>query len=230
MRFFIPMSSCRSSIMDFILNEAVEEDASYKLVFSDEESTSDGEFINDDDQEMYDEFINDSNIEEEQEGESFYRNLNNREEYMKFSKQTRNSIKVANEEEPDYFGEDDMLELFDPEDREQVDFDLFDSSSDKSKRFKESLLRFSNHIENQFFYAVIYGLMHLKLNGVDVKLENVRETLGEKLFLNLKEIEKLAMLDHSLFGFFNRCQKINDILCEHGHFLRFYERRNKFRY
>ena len=216
--------------MDFILNEAVEEDASYKLVFSDEESTSDGEFINDDDQEMYDEFINDSIIEEEQEGESFYRNLNNREEYMKFSKQTRNSIKVANEEEPDYFGEDDMLELFDPEDREQVDFDLFDSSSDKSKRCKESLLRFSNDIENQFFYAVIYGLMHLKLTGVDVKLENVRETLGEKLFLNLKEIEKLAMLDHSLFGFFNRCQKINDILCEHGHFLRFYERRNKFRY
>ena len=45
--------------MDFILNEAVEEDASHKLVFSDEESTSDGEFINDDDQEMYDEFIND---------------------------------------------------------------------------------------------------------------------------------------------------------------------------
>ena len=45
--------------MDFILNEAVEEDASYKLVFSDEESASDGEFINDDDQEMYDEFIND---------------------------------------------------------------------------------------------------------------------------------------------------------------------------
>ena len=224
------MSSCRSSIMDFILNEAVEEDASYKLVFSDEESASDGEFINDDDQEMYDEFINDSIIEEEQEGESFYRNLNNREEYVKFSKQTRNSIEVANEEEPGYFGEDDMPELFDPEDREQVDFDLFDSSSDKSKRCKESLLRFSNDIENQFFYAVIYGLMHLKLTGVDVKLENVRETLGEKLFLNLKEIEKLAMLDHSLFGFFNRCQKINDILCEHGHFLRFYERRNKFRY
>ena len=204
------MSSCRSSIMDFILNEAVEEEKDYKLAFSDEQSSSDEEFFNDD-EERYDEstiadveFIDDSITEKEQEDESFYRNLNNREEYVNFSKQIRNPIEVVNEEEPDYFGEDDMPELFDPEDREQVDFDLFDSFSDRSMKFRESLLRFSNDIENQFFYAVIYGLMHLKLKGMDVKLENARETLGEKLFLRLKEIEKLAMLDHSLFVFFNR--------------------------
>ena len=47
-RFFITVSSCRSSIMDFIWNEAVEEENNYKLVFSDEESSSDGEFFNDD--------------------------------------------------------------------------------------------------------------------------------------------------------------------------------------
>ena len=204
------MLSCRSSIMEFILNEAVKEENDYKLVFSDEESSSDGEFFNDD-KEMYDEstvndeeFIDDSIIEDEQEDQSFYKNLNNREENVNFSKQTRNPIEVVHEEEPDYFGEEDMSELFDPEDREQVDFDLFDSFSDRSMKFRESLLRFSNDIENQFFYAVIYGLMHLKLKGMDVKLENARETLGEKLFLRLKEIEKLAMLDHSLFVFFNR--------------------------
>ena len=176
------------------------------------------------------EFIDDSITEEEQGDESFCRNLNNRDEYVNFYKQTRNPIEVINEEEPDYFGEDDMPELFDPEDRDQVDFDLFDSSSDRLIKFRESLLRFSNDIENQFFYAVIYGLMHLKLKRMDVKLENARETLGEKLFLRLKETEKLTMLDHSLFGFFNRCQKINDVLSDHGYFLRFYERRNKFRY
>ena len=37
-------------------------------------------------------------------------------------------------------------------------------------------------------------------------------------------------MDHSLFGFFERCQKINEVLAENGYFLRFYERRNKFRY
>ena len=34
--------------MDFIWNEAVEEENNYNLVFSDEESSSDGEFFNDD--------------------------------------------------------------------------------------------------------------------------------------------------------------------------------------
>ena len=38
------------------------------------------------------------------------------------------------------------------------------------------------------------------------------------------------MLDHSIFGYFDQCHLINEILSEHGFFLRFYERRNKFRY
>ena len=86
------------------------------------------------------------------------------------------------------------------------------------------------HVENNFFYAVIYRLSHIKLHGIDVKLENTKETLGESLFFSLKKIETLTKLDHSLFGFFERCQKINEVLAEHGYFLRFYERRNKFRY
>ena len=38
------------------------------------------------------------------------------------------------------------------------------------------------------------------------------------------------MLDHSLFGFFERCQEINGILSQENSFLRFYEHRNKFRF
>ena len=53
--------------------------------------------------------------------------------------------------------------------------------------------------------------MHIKLKGIDVKLENVKETLGDKLFFSLKEIETLTRLYHSLFGFFERCQKMNEI-------------------
>ena len=85
-------------------------------------------------------------------------------------------------------------------------------------------------VENKFFYAVIYGLSHIKLHGIEVKLENSKETLGESLFFTLKKIETLTKLDHSLFGFFERCLEINEVLAEHGYFLRFYERRNKFRY
>ena len=90
-------------------------------------------------------------------------------------------------------------------------------------------MNFSN-VENKFFYAVIYGIMHIKLKGIDVKLEKVKETLGDKLFFSLKEIETLTRLDHFLFVFFERCQKMNEILSEHSYFLRFYERQNKFRF
>ena len=72
--------------------------------------------------------------------------------------------------------------------------------------------------------------MHYKLKGQNVLLENARETLGEEFFMKLKKIDKSTMLDLSVVGFFDRCQLINNILCEYGYFLRFYDRRNKFRY
>ena len=84
-------------------------------------------------------------------------------------------------------------------------------------------------VENEFFYAVIYGILHKKLNGMNVRLENVKETLGDKLFFDLKEIEQSIKRDHPVFNFFDRCQNINEVLLNNGYFLRFYERRNKFR-
>ena len=37
------------------------------------------------------------------------------------------------------------------------------------------------------------------------------------------------MLNHSIFGYFDQCQLINETLSEYGLFFRFYERRDKFR-
>ena len=85
-------------------------------------------------------------------------------------------------------------------------------------------------VENNFFYAVIYGIMHKKLNGMNVALDNVKKTLGEKLFFDLKEIEQSVKSDHSVFVFFDKCQITNEVLSNYSYFLRFYERRNKFRY
>ena len=191
--------------MDFILNESVQEEDEFLLSFSD---NSDGDLSDEEENTTNDEeFIDDSIIEEDdQQDASFYRNLYNRDEYMKFSDQTKNPIEVVSKEHTDNFGDDNQPELYDPEDREQVDFDLFDSDTSKSRNFKESVLNFSN-VENKSFYAVIYGIMHMKLKGIDVKLENVKETLGDKLFFSLKEIQTLTRLDHSPFGFFERCQK-----------------------
>ena len=122
-----------------------------------------------------------------------------------------------------------MPELFDPEEREDVTFDSFESDHDKATKFKQSLACFLD-VENHFFYAVIYGILFDKLKGQDVKLEKARQTLGEKFFIKLMQIEPTVMLDHSIFGYFERCRLVNDILSEHNYFLRFYERRNKLRY
>ena len=61
-------------------------------------------------------------------------------------------------------------------------------------------------------------------------LEKAEETLGSKFFIELKLIEKSVMLDHSVSGLFNQSMVANKILSEFGFFLRFYERRNKFRF
>ena len=41
---------------------------------------------------------------------------------------------------------------------------------------------------------------------------------GGHLFVNLKKIEKRTMLDHSIFGYLDQCQLINETLSEHGFF------------
>ena len=148
--------------MDFILDEAIEEDDDFKLVFpgdSEEEFSEEEQELN---------FIDGDEGEEQQEA-SCYRSVDNNER-VKFSNQTRNPDKVVNELKGEYYGEDDMPELFDPENREDVEFDSFGNYLDNSQIFKNSLLRFDN-VDNQFFYAVIYGLLHFKLNGQNVQLE-----------------------------------------------------------
>ena len=207
--------------MDFILNEGIEEDDEFKLVFSDnsEEEFSEEQELN---------FIDDDEG-EEQEDASFYRSVDNN-ECVIFSNETKNPDDVVKESEDEYYGEDDMPELFDPENREDIEFDSFDNYSDKSQIFKNnSLLRFAD-VDNQFFYAVLYGIMHCKLSGRSVELQFAERVLGTEFFFELKKIEKSTMLDHSSFGFVDQCQVINEVFSKYGFFLRFYERRNNCQY
>ena len=150
--------------MNFILNQAVEEqEDDFKLIFSDdsegeyseEEEQSDSYMENNED-EM---FVCDSSSDEDGEQDaSFYRSLNAKEERVNFPNQTRNPEEVVEESDEDYFGEDDMPELFDQENRDEVEFDSFINSLDKSQAFKKSLLRFTD-VDNYFFmllFMVLY--------------------------------------------------------------------------
>ena len=103
--------------MDFILNEAIEEDNDFKSVFSDE---SDGELFEEEGQELN--FIDDTIEEEEIEDESFYSKVDN--QPLNFLNQTRNFNEVLQNQDYEYYGVDDLPELFDPENREEVEFDI----------------------------------------------------------------------------------------------------------
>lgn len=104
--------------------------------------------MEDDSSTIEDEMFIDDSDQEEEDDRSFYRDLNNTDNYPRFVNQTRNPVKVKNEPEEDYYGEDDMPELYGPENREEVNFDL------KATRFKNSSVCFPN-VENHFFKAVM---------------------------------------------------------------------------
>ena len=124
-------------------------------------------------------FIDDS-VQEEQENRSFSRDLDNRENYSHIINQTRNPVEAFNEHEEEYYREDNKPELYDPENRDEVNFDSFDTDHDKAMHFN-SLVCFPN-VDNHFFYAAIYGIMHNKLKGENIELVNARETLGDYFF------------------------------------------------
>ena len=222
---FHDLLSCRTSIsMEFISNEAAEEESECKLVFSDDSSDE--------------EFLKKLNLIKNLwmilllKKKSMERVFTGNwiiEKIISNFRISKNPIEVVDEEEPNFLGEDDLPELYDPEDREQVDFDLSDSTADKSAQFRKIFLCFFN-VDNHFSNSVVYRLMYLKGGEHFIEIKNARETLGDELFFKLKEIENFCMLDHSVFGFFDRCQKMTEVLSGYGYFLRFYERGNKFRY
>ena len=66
-----------------------------------------------------------------------------------------------------------------------------------------------------------------KKEGGNEKLrtERVKEVPGEKLYEELLEIK-----DRSAFRFFNKCFLVNQLISKYGCFLKFFERRDKYRF
>ena len=79
-----------------------------------------------------------------------------------------------------------------------------------------------------FFYAVFYGLMYKKTERKTPR-KTPRKFWGMNYF-DLLQIESSTLLDKSLFGFFESCFSINQMIAKYGYFLRFFERRNLYRY
>ena len=154
----------------------------------------------------------DDTIEEEPQDESFYQKVDN--QPLTLLNPTKNIKDIIEEIHEEYFGEDDLPEMFDPENRGEVEFDISEKNESRSTKFKESLLQFEN-VDNPFFYSIIYGALYHRLNGNNIKLEDTEKFLGDDLFVNLKKIERRTILDHSIFGYLDQCQLINKTLSEY---------------
>ena len=155
--------------MDFIQFEASEEN-NQPLVFSDDEDENIPDKI--------DNFIDDTD--QQGQGVSFYRQLDseNIEDYPKFPNSTKNPKEAVHEDEEPYFGEEDTQpKLYDPEDRNFVDFDKFDGFEKSVKKFKGTLKNFKDS-ENSFFNAIIYSLVFYKSEGKIIDTNKIEEVLG----------------------------------------------------
>lgn len=96
--------------MDFILNEA--EIDELKFEFSDSESEMECECSPSSEDEC---FINDASSDEderEENGSSFYRPFDKREEFKQFKNHFKNPVEASERSENEFYGEDDLSEMF----------------------------------------------------------------------------------------------------------------------
>ena len=56
------------------------------------------------------------------------------------------------------------------------------------------------------------------------------EVLGKDLYGELMEIKDDIQLDKTFFRYFDKCFVANEVLSKHNFFLKFFERRDKFRF
>ena len=54
--------------------------------------------------------------------------------------------------------------------------------------------------------------MYYRCGSEQIVQEKIIEVLGENLLNDLKEIEEEIKLDRTLFGYFDRCFKLNEVL------------------
>ena len=215
--------------MDFIdLEAAVESLGNQPLILSvDEEMTND---------EM-DDSIDDSG--QQREGASFCRQLEspnrttdaqNLNDYPKFLNQTRDPHAATYEDDEPFYGtHDTQPELYAPENRESIKFDNFVEYEKNVKKFKETLKIFDDS-DSPFFDSIIYGLMFYLTEGKNIDKNKAKEVIGNEFYLELLEIKDDIKLDKMLFGYFNRCFMVNEVLAKHNFFLKPFERRDKFRF
>ena len=98
---------------------------------------------------------------------SFYRKLDpeNIDHYNKFPNQTREPRIALYEDDEMFFGtEDTQPELYNPQERETVEFGKFESYEKSVEKFMDTLTVFEKS-GNLFFDSIVYGVIHRLMEG-----------------------------------------------------------------
>ena len=172
-------------------------------------------------------FIDDSK--QSMEDANFYHRLdpNNINNSYKFQNQIRDPILATYEDNVLFYGnENPQPELFAPVDRCGVELDKFDGSDKLIKKFKANLNIFEE-TDNPFFDSILYKIA---LKNVKVNKEKAREVLGDLFYSDLYDIKDEIKLYRIIFGYYDRCFTVNQTLSKYSLFLKFFERRDKFRF
>ena len=120
-----------------------------------------------------------------------------------------------------YYGKEDIRpELHAPEHRDLVSFDKFTGFEKSVDKFNNTLKNFEGS-ENQFFDAIIYGIMFCKSNGEIIDKNKIAEVVGEDFYNDLLQIKDEIKLDRTLFGYFDRCFLANQVVAKHSFFKNF---------
>lgn len=207
--------------MEFIHQEYSFENSQLLVLSDDEDELTNDEMEN---------FIDDRDWPED--GVSFCRQLDpeNIENYHEFPYQTRNPIEATYEDAEPYYGsEDRQPELYNPEDRDEVTFDKFRGFKKSDKQFKETFKKFGDS-KNQFFAAVVYGVMFYKSEGKTMNKDKVEKRIRADFYNDLLEMKGNIKFDRTIFGFFDKCFLVDTALAKHNFFLKFFERRDDFRF
>ena len=94
---------------------------------------------------------------------------------------------------------------------------------------KDTLQNFKNS-DNPFFDSILYGVTFKISEGKILEKDKACDVLGKDFCEELLEIKDDIQLDKTLLEFFDRCFLVNKVLARHNFFLKFFERRDKFRF
>ena len=121
-------------------------------------------------------------------------------------------------------------ELYAVKNREKVIFDEFAGYEIYVQKFKKALFSFDdNKTENSFSDAVIYGFLFKLSQGKSLTRGKVESVLGRSYYGTFCDVKNQLKLDLSMYGFLDKCALANELSAKKHFFLRFYERRDKYR-